>query len=122
MTAQARQSGATQTINLAERLAAGTLRVVNRDANAIPDRPGAVHVSQKPENGFVWITGTDFAEGTIEVDIRGRDVMQQASSASRFTGRMTRRTRPSTFGPSIFDRPIRQGTSMRCSISWPDCS
>ena len=48
-----RQSGATQRINLAERLAAGTLRVVNRDANAIPDRPGAVHVSQKPENRFV---------------------------------------------------------------------
>jgi hypothetical protein len=75
---QARQSGAPQGIDLAQRLAAGKLRAVNREVTAIKDRAGAVHLSQKPGNGVVWIDATDFAEGTIELDIRGRDVLQQS--------------------------------------------
>ncbi len=121
VTAQARQSGATQTINLAERLAAGTLRVVNRDANAIPDRPGAVHVSQKPENGFVWITGTDFAEGTIEVDIRGRDVMQQSFVGIAFHGKDDKTYEAVYLRPFNFRSPdpTRHQHAVQY-ISWPD--
>jgi hypothetical protein len=72
------QSGATQRINLAETLAAGKLRVVNREVTRLQGSPGAVHMSQKMGNGVVWIEGSDFAEGTIEVDVRGRDVFQQS--------------------------------------------
>ena len=85
---QARQSGpAAQTIDLAERLAAGKLRVVNREATAIRDRPGAIHLTGSPGNGFAWIDGTDFGEGTIEVEIRGRDVMQQSFVGVAFHGK-----------------------------------
>jgi hypothetical protein len=72
------QSGAVQRIDLAEHLAAGKLRVVNRELTRLQGSPGAVHMSQKEGNGIAWIEGTDFANGTIEVDLRGRDVFQQS--------------------------------------------
>jgi hypothetical protein len=85
--AHAQQSGTKQGIDLAERLAAGKLRAVNREVTAIKDRASAVHVSQKPGNGVVWIEGSDFADGTIEADIRGRDVLQQSFVGISFHGK-----------------------------------
>jgi hypothetical protein len=72
------QSGATPRIDLAERLAARKLRVVNREITKLQGSPDGVHMSQKEGNGIAWIEGTDFANGTIEIDIRGRDVFQQS--------------------------------------------
>ena len=72
------QSGAVQRIDLAEQLAAGKLRVVNRELTRLQGSPGGVHMSQKEGNGIAWVEGTDFANGTIEMDIRGRDVFQQS--------------------------------------------
>ena len=68
---------AEQRINLGEQLTAGKLRMVNREASKIPERDG-IHVSAKEGNGVVWVEGTDFRSGSIEVDIRGRDVPQQS--------------------------------------------
>jgi len=84
---QARQGGTRQAIDLAERLAAGKLRPVNRDVTALKDRGGAVHLSQRPDNGLLWVDGSDFSEGTIDVDIRGRDVLQQSFVGIAFHGR-----------------------------------
>jgi hypothetical protein len=78
VTAQRSPSGPVQRIDLAERLTAGKLRVVNRDVTKLPDKPGAIHASEGTDLGLVWIDGTDFAEGTIEVDLRGRDVQQRS--------------------------------------------
>ena len=66
-----------QRIDLAERLAAGKLRPVNRQAAKLQDRAG-VHVSANEGPGVVWVEGTDLADGTIEVDVRGKDVLQQS--------------------------------------------
>ena len=71
-------AGAPQRIDLAEQLAAGKLRAVNRDVSKTADTPGAIHLSQKDGNGVVWVEGTDLKTGTIEVDIRGKDVLQQS--------------------------------------------
>jgi hypothetical protein len=71
-------AAAPQRIVLAERLTAGKLRAVNRDVTPLEGTPGAVHVGQKPGPGVVWIEGTDFAQGTIEIDVRGRDIPQQS--------------------------------------------
>jgi hypothetical protein len=65
-------------IDLAERLAAGKLRAVNRDVTALSGDRKGVHITEKEGNGVVWVEGTDFAEGTIEVDVRGRDVLQRS--------------------------------------------
>ena len=77
VSAKAPQAGSTQ-IDLAERLAGGKLRAVNREATASPGTKGGVHLSEKDGNGVVWVEGSDFAEGTIEVDVRGRDVLQRS--------------------------------------------
>src|SRR6187200_1441111 len=72
------QSAPTERINLAERLAAGKLRVVNREATPTQGRADGIHLSEREGIGIAWIEGTDFAQGTIEVEIRGRNVPQQS--------------------------------------------
>lgn len=76
--AQAPRSGALQRIDLAERLTAGKLRAVNRDVTRLQGSRDGVHVTEREAPGVVWIDGSDFAEGTIEVDVRGRDVLQRS--------------------------------------------
>jgi hypothetical protein len=72
------QAAAPQEIDLAERLAAGKLRAVNREVKTLQGSPRGVHVTEKEGPGVVWIEGSDFAQGTIELDVRGRDVLQQS--------------------------------------------
>ena len=72
------QSAALQRIDLAERLSAGAMRAVNREIQPIAEVAGAVHLGAQPGPGVAWIEGTNFSEGTIELDIRGRDVFQQS--------------------------------------------
>lgn len=76
-----------QRINLAERLVAGRLKPVNREATKLQEHDNAVHVNEKSGAGVVWIEGTDFAEGTLEVDVRGRDVFQQSFVGIAFHGK-----------------------------------
>jgi hypothetical protein len=52
------------------------LRVVNREATKLQDRNG-VRLSPRTGNGVAWVEGTEFRTGTIEVDIRGREDLQQ---------------------------------------------
>jgi len=73
---QAPQSSAVQ-IDLVEQLAAGKLRVVNREVVTLQGTRG-VHLSQRNGNGIAWIEGSEFAQGTIELEVRGRDVFQQS--------------------------------------------
>lgn len=72
------QAGPTERINLAERLAAGTLRVVNREISKTAGHAEGIHLNEREGNGVAWVEGSDFAQGTIEVEIRGRDVFQQS--------------------------------------------
>ena len=75
-----------QKIDLAERLTAGKLRAVNRDAPA-PGSGRGIHVGEKAGPGVIWIEGTDFSEGTIELEVRGRDVPQQSFVGVAFHGK-----------------------------------
>lgn len=77
MTSRA-QPAAVQQGDLAGQMGAGKLRAVNRDVTALQGTRGAVHVNAKPGPGVVWIEGSEFARGTIEVDVRGKDVPQQS--------------------------------------------
>ena len=70
---EAAQAGV-QSIDLAQQLSSGKLRPVNRHVSALAGTPGAVTVAERADNGVIWVEGTDFAQGTIEVDVRGRDV------------------------------------------------
>jgi hypothetical protein len=71
-------AAAAQSFDLAALFAAGKLRAVNREVTRLAgDRPG-VHVSEHADAGVVWIDGSDFGEGTIALDVRGRDVFQRS--------------------------------------------
>jgi hypothetical protein len=72
------QPSRAERIDLGERLAAGKLRAVNREVTRLQGDRDAVRVTEKEGNGVIWIEGSDFSEGTIEVDVRGRDVMQRS--------------------------------------------
>lgn len=58
-------------------LAQARLRPVNREFTPLQER-GGVHVTARPGPGVVWIEGSDLGDGTIEVDVHGKDVMQQS--------------------------------------------
>lgn len=68
--------GQGQRIDLAQALDAKRLRAVNREVAKIDERNG-VRLSTAAGNGLAWVEGTDFRSGTIGVDIRGRESMQQ---------------------------------------------
>lgn len=42
------------------------------------DAEGAAHMNEAPGDGIAWIKGQTFSEGTIELDIRGKDAFQQS--------------------------------------------
>ena len=75
------------------------MKPVNREVSRLAER-GGVHVSAKAGPGVVWIEGTDFAEGTIEVDVRGKDVLQQS-----FVGIAFHRNDDQTY-ESVYVRPF----------------
>lgn len=98
--AEAPQSGAVQRIELAEQLTAGKLRAVNREVSALEGRSDGVHVDEKPGDGVVWVEGTDFADGTLEIEVRGRDVLQRS-----FVGIAFHRKDDSTYD-AVYLRPF----------------
>ena len=71
-------AAAIQPIDLAQRLSAGQLRAVNRRVTPLKGDRTGVHVDEKAGNGVAWIEGTDFSEGTIDIDVRGRDVVDRS--------------------------------------------
>ena len=87
-----------QTIDLAQALDAKKLRISRppmlsrllgvgtREVTKIQERNG-VRLSAASGNGVAWVEGTDFRSGTIEVDIRGQEAMQQNYVGVAFHGK-----------------------------------
>ena len=63
------------------------LKLFNRVASRLSDgaRTG-VRLSEAPGDGLAFLPGIDFANGTIELDIRGKDVAQQSFVGVAFHG------------------------------------
>ena len=114
-----------QRIDLAERLAAGTLRAVNRQVVKLQGSRDGVHVSQSADPGLIWIEGSDFGEGTIEVDVRGRDVLQQSFVGVAFHGKDDNTYESVYLRPFNFraDDPVRHQHAVQYMASpdydWP---
>ncbi len=62
----------------AQRLSTDSLRAVNRAVTPLAGDRAGVHVSEGPGPGVAWVEGSDFAEGTLEIDLRGRDLQGQS--------------------------------------------
>jgi hypothetical protein len=89
-----------QRLDLASQLAAGKLRGVNREVTKLAGSRDGVHVAEKSGPGVIWIEGSDFAAGTIELDVRGRDVFQRS-----FVGLAFHRKDDSTYD-AVYLRPF----------------
>lgn len=50
---------------------ASAWRIHNRTASSVPDRTAALRLDARSNDGMAWLVGSDFSEGTIEVDLRG---------------------------------------------------
>ena len=65
----------------------GKLHVVNRTLSSFMDKRGnGVQFSEANGDGMAWLEGVDFANGSIEVDIKGKDVLQQSFVGVAFHG------------------------------------
>src|SRR5262245_32917216 len=89
-----------QPLDLAGRFKSKGLRAVNREATALAGEKPGVHVSAAEGPGVVWLEGTEFALGTIELDVKGRDVMGQS-----FVGIAFHRKDDNTY-ESVYLRPF----------------
>ncbi len=105
----------TDSIDLVARLTARQLKASNRQVTAIPDSRGAVHVSDADGPGVAWIQGSDFADGTISIDVCGRDVYQQSFVGVAFHGQNDNAYEAVYLRPFNFRATMRHGTDTRCS-------
>lgn len=73
--------------DLAKLAADNRLRIVNRTASSLrdADRTG-VRLSEAPGDGVAYLEGIEFANGTIELDLRGKDIQQQSFVGVAFHG------------------------------------
>jgi hypothetical protein len=63
------------------------LKVFNRSLSVISDGPRkGVRLSESPGDGVVYLEGVEGANGAIEIDIRGKDVLQQSFVGVAFHG------------------------------------
>ena len=73
--------------DLANAAAAKDVKVVNRaiSASDMNGKP-ALRLDERPGNGLVMWPAVNFADGTIEFDVRGKDVIQQSFVGVAFHG------------------------------------
>jgi hypothetical protein len=65
----------------------GKLQVVNRSLSSFMDKRGnGVKFSEANGDGVAWLDGVNFANGSIELDIKGKDVLQQSFVGVAFHG------------------------------------
>jgi hypothetical protein len=70
------------------RLAVGQgLQVFNRRVTSLSDSAKkGLRLSENPDAGVAYLPGVEFANGVIEVDVRGKDVQQQSFVGVAFHG------------------------------------
>ncbi|RFM28121.1 hypothetical protein [Deminuibacter soli] len=76
-----------QLFNLPALLASNRIEVVNRNAQVqtINQKEG-VHLTEMPGSGIAWLRNVSFSEGTISVDIKGKNISQQSFVGIAFHG------------------------------------
>jgi len=78
------------------------IKTVNRNAALISDTvySNGIHMDAKEGDGVAWLQNIKFSNGTIEFDVKGKDVMQQSFVGIAFHG-----INDSTFD-AIYFRPF----------------
>lgn len=83
-------------------LKSGKIKTFNRTASllALADGQRVVHLDEKEDLGIAWLTDLQFSEGTLEFDVKGRNVPQKSFVGIAFHG-----TNNSTYD-AIYFRPF----------------
>lgn len=103
------QKKAGATPNLTALAKAGT--AVNRSASPLTEgNYKGLRLDQKPGDGLVWLPDVQFTNGTIEFDVRGKDVLQQSFVGVAFRGEDDKTYEAIYFRPFNFrsEDPVRK--------------
>jgi hypothetical protein len=66
----------------------GKLQALNRKLTSITDKEQkAVRFSENEGDGVAWLEGVNFTNGIVELDIKGKDVLQQSFVGIAFHGK-----------------------------------
>lgn len=77
--------------NLGELAKANKIEVFNRTLDQTKaDSPQAVFLNAAPDNGLAWITGVELSEGTIELEIKGKNQQGRSFVGIAFHGQDNR--------------------------------
>jgi len=80
-------TGQKKEYDLSSLLSKKKLTVVNRTASLLKDQPyNGVHLDDNSTEGIAWINDVTFTSGTIEIDLRGKDVLQRSFIGVAFLG------------------------------------
>jgi hypothetical protein len=81
---------------------ANKLTTVNRTASIIntADRKNVLHLDAKENAGIIWVNDVEFSEGTIEFDVKGKNILQKSFVGIAFHG-----TNDSTYN-AVYFRPF----------------
>ena len=82
------QKGNTIAPDLIDLIKAGKIRVFNRNLSVLLDaqNKNAIHLDEKEGVGVAWLNDIRFVNGTIEFDIKGRNVVQKSFVGLAFHG------------------------------------
>ena len=75
-----------KTYDLPSLLKSKKLVAVNRAISAVAANGKAVKLDEKSGEGIVWLSGVTFSTGSIEIDLHGKDVLQQSFIGVAFHG------------------------------------
>ncbi|WP_166926122.1 hypothetical protein [Flavobacterium poyangense] len=76
-----------QVIELANLYKKGKLKSVNREIKIVSSDNGSyLKISESKKEGIVWLPVKDFENGTIEIEMRGKDVFQRSFIGIAFHG------------------------------------
>ena len=76
-----------QTYDLIKVLKENKSSAVARNASALNEgKYNAVRIDENSGEGLLWIDGVNFSSGSIEVDLRGKDVLQRSFVGIAFHG------------------------------------
>jgi hypothetical protein len=87
------------------------LEVFNRQVTTFTEnKKRGVRFSKKENDGIAWLNGIIFSDGSVEVDIRGKDILQQSFVGIAFHGVDNKTFDAVYFRPFNFrsDDPVRK--------------
>lgn len=75
-------------IDLSKLVLNQSVRAVNREVSIAKDgaKGSYIHLNEKPGAGMAWLEGVKFTDGTIEFDVKGRNVLQKSFVGIAFHG------------------------------------